>query len=117
MRDFSRTGVVVAACFLLTSGSRVQAQMGGGIQGGSTQAAPPTKSNALAKLKVGDSIMATGSLKSGAFTALKMDISGPGELGRARNRAAQGQAAPTAPQTSDSALGSVPDSPPGVPPQ
>jgi hypothetical protein len=33
MRNFFRTGVVVAACFLLTSGLRLQAQSGGGKMG------------------------------------------------------------------------------------
>ena len=69
---------------------------GGGAQGGGAQAAAPPapESITLADIKVGDSVMATGTLKSGAFTVLKMGVSEPGAAGGARSRPAQGQAPP-----------------------
>jgi len=74
--------------------------MGGGRQGGGTQAAPPAPvSITLADIKVGDSVMATGTLKNGAFTVLKMGVSEPFAAGGARNRAPQGQPAPGTPMT------------------
>ena len=77
--------------------------MGGGRQGqaGGAQAAPPPpESITLADIKAGDSVMATGTLKGGTFTVLKMGVSepgaGPGGPGGNRRRAADGQAAPGA---------------------
>jgi hypothetical protein len=77
--------------------------MGGGRQGqaGGAQAAPPPpESITLADIKVGDAVMATGSLKGGTFTALKMGVSepgaGPGAAGGARRRPADDPAAPGA---------------------
>ena len=92
---------VVAAGALVTGGMGggrgVGGGMGGGRQGAGAQAAPATpESITLADIKVGDSVMATGALKSGAFTVLKMGVSEPGAAGGARSRPAQGQAAPAA---------------------
>jgi len=83
--------------------------MGGGRQGGGAQAAP--ESITLADIKVGDSLMATGALKGGAFTALKMGVSEPGAgpgagMGAGRNRGAQGQ---------PGAAGAGPAAPPAPP--
>ena len=69
--------------------------MGGGR--GGAQAAPPTpESITLADIKVGDSLMATGSIKNGAFTVLKMGVSAPGEgpAGAGRHGAPQPQGLP-----------------------
>jgi hypothetical protein len=73
--------------------------MGGQRQGGGAQAAPPPpESITLADIKIGDAVMATGTLKNGVFTALKMGVSepgtGPGAGGGGRNRGGQGQAPP-----------------------
>jgi hypothetical protein len=71
--------------------------MGGGRQGGGAQAAPPAPDSiTLADIKVGDSVMATGTLKNGAFTVLKMGVSEPFAAGAARNRPPQGQPPPAA---------------------
>ncbi len=78
--------------------------MGGGRQGqagGGQGAPPPPESITLADIKVGDSLMATGTLKSGTFTVLKMGVStpgaGPGGMGGARRPPADGQGAPPPP--------------------
>jgi hypothetical protein len=70
---------------------------GRGGQGGGAQAAPPApESITLADMKVGDTVMATGTLKNGVFTALKMGVqesgTGRGAGGGGRNR--EGQAPP-----------------------
>jgi hypothetical protein len=77
--------------------------MGGGMGGrggprGQAAGAPPPapESITLADVKVGDSLMATGTLKNGAFTALKMGVTEPGALGQGR-RGPQGQGAPDSP--------------------
>ena len=87
----------------------------GGRQGGGTQAAPAApESITLADIKAGDSLMATGAMKGGAFTALKMGVStpgaGPGAAGAGRNRGGQGQAAPEG-------AGTPAPTPPAAPPQ
>jgi len=78
--------------------------MGGGRQEGTP---PPPESITLADIKVGDVVMATGTLKGGTFTALKMGVSepgaGPGAGGADRRRGPNNQA--------------VPPSPPPAPPQ
>jgi hypothetical protein len=75
-------------------------------QGGGAQAAPPApESITLADIKVGDAVMATGTLKNGVFTALKMGVQEPGTGrgagGGGRNREgappAGGPAAPAPP--------------------
>jgi hypothetical protein len=74
--------------------------MGGGMgrQGGAQTTAPAAlESITLADIKVGDAIMATGSLKNGAFTALKMGVSNPGAGPGAGRRGPQDQGAPGAP--------------------
>jgi hypothetical protein len=70
---------------------------GGRGQGAGAQATPPPpESITLADMKVGDAVMATGTLKNGVFTALKMGVQepgmGPGAGGGGRNR--EGQAPP-----------------------
>lgn len=80
MRDFSRLSVMVAAYFLLTSGSLLQAHwgfshgMGGGRQIGDAQAGSVAvlESISFKNIKAGDRVMATGVLKNGALTVLKM---------------------------------------------
>ena len=75
---------------------------GGNRQGAGAQAAPPApESITLADIKVGDALMATGTLKAGTFTVLKMGVSEPGAgQGGARRPPVDGSAAPaaTAPQ-------------------
>jgi hypothetical protein len=86
--------------------------MGGGRQGGGAQAAAPPapESITLADIKVGDAVMATGVLKGGTFTVLKMGVSepgaGPGAGGVRRSRGPNNQATPP---------GAPP--PPAAPPQ
>jgi hypothetical protein len=69
----------------------------GGRQAGGSQAAPPApESITLADIRVGYSIMATGALKGGTFTVLKMGVSDPamgppGAAGVARRRRPDGQ--------------------------
>jgi Domain of unknown function (DUF5666) len=53
----------------------------GGAQGGTP---PPPESITLADIKVGDRIMATGAIKNGSFTALKLGVSEPGGPGGGR---------------------------------
>jgi hypothetical protein len=65
----------------------------GGQRGQAAGAPPAPESITLADIKVGDSLMATGTLKNGAFTALKMGVTEPGQ-GR---RGSQGQGAPDSP--------------------
>jgi hypothetical protein len=87
--------------------------MGGGRQGGGAQAAAPPapESITLADIKVGDAVMATGALKGGTFTVLKMGDSEPGAGsgagGAGRGRGSNSQATPP---------GAVPP-PPAAPPQ
>ena len=71
--------------------------MGGGFGGrggqrqGAQGAAPaPPESITLADIKVGDAVMATGTLKGGVFTALKMGVQEPGAGGAGRNRQGPG---------------------------
>ena len=64
--------------------------MGGRRGGAQAAAAPAPESITLADIKVGDTIMATGTMKNAAFTALKMGASTPGagpgaSGGRGRN--------------------------------
>lgn len=82
----------------------------GGRQGGAQAAAPPPpESITLADIKVGDMVMATGTLKGDTFTVLKMGVSEPGVgpgAGAGRNRGLGNQAPP----------GAAPQ-PPAAPPQ
>ena len=55
---------------------------GMGGRGGGAQA-PAAESITLADIKVGDTLMATGAMKNGAFTALKMGVTPPGAAGAA----------------------------------
>jgi hypothetical protein len=59
----------------------------GGQSAGAQAAAPAApESITLADIKVGDAVMATGTLKNGVFTALKMGVQEPGAGGGTRNR-------------------------------
>jgi hypothetical protein len=75
----------------------------GGRPGGGAQATPPApESITLVDIKVGDSIMATGALKAGTFTVLKMGVSDPatglpGAGGRRRGPDGQPGAQPAVP--------------------
>jgi hypothetical protein len=90
--------------------------MGGGRQGGGAQAAPPAPVNiTLADIKVGDSVMATGTLKNGAFTVLKMGVTEPLVEGGARNRPPQGQTPPAA--DSGTPMTPITAPMPGAPPE
>jgi hypothetical protein len=87
--------------------------MGGGRQGGAAQASEPTsESITLADIKVGDSVMGTGTLKNGTFTVLKMGVSEPAAPGAARRSGPGSQPAPAAPDAQPS--GPPPGSPPIV---
>lgn len=96
---------VVAAGALPAGGGFGGRGMGGG-RGSALAATPPApESITLADIKVGDNVTATGVLKNGTFTVLKVGVStpgqGPGAAGGGR-RSAQGQPGPgdTAPQPS-----------------
>jgi len=110
------TADVVAAGALAGGGMAGGRGMGGGRQGGGAQAAPAApESITLADMKVGDSVMATGTVKSDTFTVLKMGVSepgaaGPGGAGGGRNRGA-GQPAPAGAGAPPAA------NPPAAPPQ
>ena len=83
---------------------------GGGMQGRGQQGAPPApESITLADIKVGDVVMATGTIKNGVFTALKMGVSGG--MGGGRRREGAGQGTPGASATPP------PGAPPATPPQ
>ena len=88
---------VVAAGGMAMGGMGGGRGMGAGRQGGGAQAGPPPapESITLADVKVGDALMATGTLKGGAFTVLKMGVTEPGAGGGGRRRAPDGQAAPS----------------------
>ena len=86
--------------------------MGGGRQGGGAQPATPPapESITLADIKVGDSVMATGTLKNGTFTVLKMGVSSPAAPGAAGRIGPGNRPAPAAPDAQ------TPGPPPGLPP-
>ena len=71
-----------------------------GQAGGAQATPPPPESITLADIKVGDSVMATGTLKGGTFTVVKMGVStpgaGPGGMGGARRPPANDPGAPGA---------------------
>jgi len=77
-------------------GGRQGGGQGGGAQGA---AAPAPESITLADIKVGDTVMSTGSLKNGNFTALKMGVAEPVAPGAGRRGGADGQAAPAGSST------------------
>jgi hypothetical protein len=106
--SFQRGNSGVAADVAAAGGGGMGMGMRQGRQGAGAQAAPPApESITLADIKVGDALMATGTIKSGAFTVLKMGVSEPGAgPGAGRNRGAQGQSAPAGAGT-----------PPAAPPQ
>ena len=86
--------------------------MGGGRQGGGAQPATPPapESITLADIKVGDSVMATGTLKNDTFTVLKMGVSSPAAPGAAGRIGPGNRPAPAAPDAQ------TPGPPPGLPP-
>ncbi len=86
-------------------------RQGGGRQGGGAQASQPApESITLADIKVGDSVMATGALKNGTFTVLKMGVSSPAAPGAAGRTGPGNRPAPAAPDVQ------TPGPPPGLPP-
>jgi hypothetical protein len=98
--SFQRGNGGVAADVAAASGGTVGGgmRMGGGQRGGSQAPPPAPESITLADIKVGDSVMATGSLKGGTFTVLKMGVAEQGAgPGGARRRPADDQGAPGAP--------------------
>jgi hypothetical protein len=106
--SFQRGNRGVAADVAAAGGMAMGGGFGGGRgmgrPGGAPGGTPPApESITLADIKVGDAIMATGSLKNGAFTAVKMGVSEPGT---GRRGPPQGQAGPQQPPT-----------PPAIPPQ
>ena len=97
--SFQRGNSGVAADYAAAGGSTLGGGMRMGRQG--AQGAPPApESITLADIKVGDAVMATGTLKGGAFTVLKMGVSepgaGPGAGGGQRRRVSDDQTAPPA---------------------
>jgi len=66
-----------------------------GEAGGAQGTPPPPESITLADVKVGDVVMATGALKNGTFTVLKIGVSEPG-VGGGRRRGEGEQPAPAA---------------------
>jgi hypothetical protein len=88
------------------AGATLGGSMRRGGQGVQAAVPPAPESITLADVKVGDSLMATGMLKNGTFTALKMGVTPQGVMGGQGRRGPQGQDAPSAPAQ-----------PPAVPPQ
>jgi hypothetical protein len=106
--SFQRGNSGVAADVAAAGGEGMGMGMRGGRQRAGAQAAPPApESITLADIKVGDALMATGTVKGGTFTVLKMGVSEPGMgPGAGRNRGAQDQSGPAGAGT-----------PPAAPPQ
>jgi hypothetical protein len=99
--SFQRGNSGVAADYAAAGGTAFGGGMRMGGRPGGAQGAPPApESITLADIKVGDAVMATGAVKGGTFTVLKMGVSEPGAGGQ-RRRGADDQAAPgaSAPQT------------------
>ena len=100
---------VAAAGGMAMGGGGMGGFGGRGGQGGQQAAAPPApESITLADIKVGDALMATGTLKSGTFTVLKMGVSTPGAGQGPGRRGVQDQGAPA---------GGPPPPPTAAPPQ
>ena len=97
-------GITVPGMVAMGGGRGMGAGGGGGQRGGAggnpAGTPPAPESITLADIKVGDSVVATGSVKGGAFTPDKMGVTpagGPGGGGRRRPAAgADGTAAPPA---------------------
>jgi len=99
--SFQRGTRGVQADVVAAGGLAMGGGFGGGMRnrqgGGGQAAAPPApESITLADIKVGDSLMATGAIKTGAFTVLKMGVSAPGAGPGGGRRGPQDQAAPAA---------------------
>jgi hypothetical protein len=116
--SFQRGIRSVAADVVAAGGLPQGGMMGGGRgpgsnrQGGAQPAPPPAESITLADIKVGDNVMATGTLKSGVFTALKMGVSDAAAAGMGgRRRNAEDQPGPPPPGSPQLGL------PPLAPPQ
>jgi hypothetical protein len=93
----------------LAAGGGMGRGMGGA--GGAAPAAPPVESITFADVKVGDTIVATGAVKSGVFTPVKMGVSDPAAAGAGRRR-------PVAPGEGQTAVpGNGQTAAPAVPPQ
>jgi hypothetical protein len=107
---------VVAAGGLPQGGGRGQGgnRPGAGQGAGGTQPSgpPPAESITLADIKVGDSIMATGALKSGVFTVLKMGVSGPPPSGASRRGPSDQPPPDGAPQPPSAQSSDAPPAPP-----
>ena len=91
--------------------------MGGNRQGGTPPPPPPTESITLADIKVGDSVMGTGTLKSGVFTALKLGVTDAAAGARRRSPEAPSGPLPDAPPNGAPSSDSLPFGPPPAPPQ
>jgi hypothetical protein len=85
-----------------------------GAGAGAGAAAPP-ESITLADVKVGDTIVATGAVKGGVFTPVKMGVSEPAAAGAGRRRGAGAGAGAGDGQTA--APPGAPETPPAPPPQ
>jgi hypothetical protein len=84
----------IAAAGGMAMGGGFGGERGMGRRGGAPGGTPPApESITLADIKVGDAMMATGSLKNGTFTVVKVGVSEPG----AGRRAPQGQVGPQQP--------------------
>lgn len=91
-RGNSGVAADAVAAGALTGGGGFGGGMRRGGQGGAQSAPPAPESITLADVKVGDALLATGSLKAGVFTAVKMGVSTPGAgPAGAGRRGAQGQ--------------------------
>jgi hypothetical protein len=94
--SFERGNRGVAAAVAAAGGLPMGGGFGGGRggrqgQGGQGQAPPPPESITLADIKAGDTVMATGALKSGTFTVSKMGVSQPGAGPGGGRRGGEGQ--------------------------
>jgi hypothetical protein len=91
-------GITVPSAFGMGGGGMGGGRgMGGGGNGGGAAAAPAPESITLADVKVGDTVVATGGLKSGVFVPVKMGVSEPGAGGGRRRGPAAGDGAPATP--------------------
>jgi len=114
-------GITVPSMMGGMGGGGGRGGMGGGGMGrnggtgagaaGAGAAAAPVESITLADVKAGDTIVATGAVKGGVFTPVKMGVSEPAAAGAGRRRGAgtgDGQTAVPA---------ATPETPPAAPPQ
>ncbi len=94
-------GITVPSMFGAIGGGMRGGGMGGGQArpGGAAGqgAVPPVESITMADIKVGDTVVATGAVKGGVFTPVKMGVSQPMAAGAGRRRAAPADGPPAAP--------------------